>query len=107
MNTTVKFIIIPSKVNIVVDSLNGKERVKPIHARIMSMVTHPSNYAKRVFNVKAGIVDIGYNVVITSHTPSEHRGPETMFNYDDVFTSFNGPITFGAGSSAVDDIERR
>ena len=27
-----------------------------------------------------------------------------MFNYDDVFTSFNGPISFGAGTSDVDDM---
>ena len=46
MNTTVKFVIIPRKVNIVANSLNGKERVKLIHARIMSMATHPGNYAK-------------------------------------------------------------
>lgn len=46
MNTTVKFVIISSKVNIVADALNRKERVKPIHARVMSMATHPGIYAK-------------------------------------------------------------
>src|SRR3990170_5839884 len=64
----------------------------------------PGTPNRRVYNVRTEIVDIGYNVVISSHTHPVHRGSDVIFNYDDVFTSFNGPITFGAGSSKVDDV---
>ncbi|KAD4586622.1 hypothetical protein E3N88_24223 [Mikania micrantha] len=45
---------------------------------------------KRVFNKRTGVVELWYNVDVQRHTPiPEGKGPNSLFDYDKLFESFN------------------
>ena len=57
---------------------------------------------KRVFNKNTGHIEIVYNIDVTSYTPANQTGPNWLFDYDSVFTSFNIPIDNDVGTSGIE-----
>ena len=53
---------------------------------------------KRVFNKNTGRIEIVYNIDVTSYASITQSGPNWLYDYDSVFTSFNIPFNIDVGN---------
>ena len=63
----------------------------------------PNSPNKRAFNKETGMLEIVYNIEVTSYKPDVHKGLDWQFDYSDLFASFKVPISDFVSNSEIPD----